>query len=645
MKKSDIKILLIEDDNSLGKGISEVLKQVGFDVRWAQNADEALKISRQMDVSLAIIDCLLPKINGIDLAQKLKSQLDSKLKLILMSGIYKDKSFAKEALQKTQAHSFLIKPFDLEQLTSIVLELFSDHLEADLPPLLDSLTVSEVNKSLRLECLKSCQSVHGFDLPLIFSLVFGSDFSGHLLMTDSKGTKSTLIFQSGKLSQVLLKDRTSYFGSLLVEMGFTSPEEVSDVLKDTNNNPIGERLVAAQYLSPHAIQIVREEQMLIRLSKTIQDTFFDLEFLDASEDSISDVVIDHNHFARLLWDWVISKIESRWLASFYNRWLENPILLQSNQKLQKRLQQMVEMKETVQPFMTLLQEGHTLSELLEMKGVEENKLFQILHFLLIEKLAYFGPKKSSQEDKVRKISRLKRMIQDAKDRDFFHTLGVTPKVSDRELNKNYMELAKTYHPDRVESSESEEVKSLFVQYFARITEAYETLKDPEKRKTYTREINEGSAEKIMQRETLFEQGLALLNKGKYQQAYEILNGLAQQRHSRADIYIYLTWALIKSGPGDTKIEKFLTTAGENLNKVPPEERHSAPYFYAKGLFFQQLGDLEKSKTNFKHALAMDANFVEARRDLAVIRDQLKAQGSSDLSTVVTNFFQIKRKAK
>ncbi|MEM6794474.1 MAG: DnaJ C-terminal domain-containing protein [Acidobacteriota bacterium] len=63
--------------------------------------------------------------------------------------------------------------------------------------------------------------------------------------------------------------------------------------------------------------------------------------------------------------------------------------------------------------------------------------------------------------------------------DYYATLGIDKKASADDIQKAYRKLARKYHPD-VNSSEGAEEK------FKSITEAYEVLKDPEKRSTYDR---------------------------------------------------------------------------------------------------------------------------------------------------------------
>ena len=64
--------------------------------------------------------------------------------------------------------------------------------------------------------------------------------------------------------------------------------------------------------------------------------------------------------------------------------------------------------------------------------------------------------------------------------DFYTTLGVSRTASDDEIKKAYRKLAMTYHPDRNNGSREAEEK------FKEITEAYDVLRDPDKRSMYDR---------------------------------------------------------------------------------------------------------------------------------------------------------------
>ncbi len=63
-------------------------------------------------------------------------------------------------------------------------------------------------------------------------------------------------------------------------------------------------------------------------------------------------------------------------------------------------------------------------------------------------------------------------------KDYYKVLGVSKTASQEEIKKKYRKLAVKYHPDKNKGDKAKEEK------FKSITEAYEVLKDPEKRKQY-----------------------------------------------------------------------------------------------------------------------------------------------------------------
>src|SRR3954463_5164532 len=63
--------------------------------------------------------------------------------------------------------------------------------------------------------------------------------------------------------------------------------------------------------------------------------------------------------------------------------------------------------------------------------------------------------------------------------DYYKVLGVDRKASQEEIKKAYRKLARKYHPDTNKEAGAED-------RFKQISEAYDTLSDPDKRKKYDR---------------------------------------------------------------------------------------------------------------------------------------------------------------
>ena len=76
-------------------------------------------------------------------------------------------------------------------------------------------------------------------------------------------------------------------------------------------------------------------------------------------------------------------------------------------------------------------------------------------------------------------------MSDMEDKDYFRILGVSRDASEEEIKKSYRKIAMLYHPDRNPGSKEAEEK------FKLASEAYEVLRDPEKREIYDRYGIEG----------------------------------------------------------------------------------------------------------------------------------------------------------
>ncbi|HOW84346.1 MAG TPA: DnaJ domain-containing protein, partial [Spirochaetota bacterium] len=65
-------------------------------------------------------------------------------------------------------------------------------------------------------------------------------------------------------------------------------------------------------------------------------------------------------------------------------------------------------------------------------------------------------------------------------RDYYEVLGVAKNATEQELKQAYRKLALKYHPDKNKGDPEAEEK------FKEINEAYEVLRDPQKRASYDR---------------------------------------------------------------------------------------------------------------------------------------------------------------
>ena len=66
------KILLVEDEIHLAKGLKFNLEREGYEVVLADNGDLALKYFGEKDFDLMVLDLMLPKMGGLEVAKQIR---------------------------------------------------------------------------------------------------------------------------------------------------------------------------------------------------------------------------------------------------------------------------------------------------------------------------------------------------------------------------------------------------------------------------------------------------------------------------------------------------------------------------------------------------------------------------------------------
>ncbi len=110
-----MRVLLVEDDALLGEGLYTGLKQDGYAVDWIQDGDSAEVALSVEHFDILILDLGLPKQDGLQVLQKLRSKDDPIPVLILTA---RDSLDDRIKGLDIGADDYMVKPFDLEELNA-----------------------------------------------------------------------------------------------------------------------------------------------------------------------------------------------------------------------------------------------------------------------------------------------------------------------------------------------------------------------------------------------------------------------------------------------------------------------------------------------------------------------------------------------
>lgn len=111
--KEQPKILLVEDDNTLGILLEEFLSSEGFDVCLARDGESGFQSFLSHTFDICLLDVMLPKQDGFSLGKKIKAEKPKIPILFLTAKALKDDVI--EGL-KLGADDYITKPFDEEEL-------------------------------------------------------------------------------------------------------------------------------------------------------------------------------------------------------------------------------------------------------------------------------------------------------------------------------------------------------------------------------------------------------------------------------------------------------------------------------------------------------------------------------------------------
>jgi Response regulators consisting of a CheY-like receiver domain and a winged-helix DNA-binding domain len=117
------KILLVEDNELYRILVKEVLEMDNYQIRVVNDGEEALSALKSESFDLVLTDIALPKLNGIELTQKIREQekkqpKKSRQKIIAMTADLQTKDG--KSFEEIDFDGFIQKPFKIQDFRNYV---------------------------------------------------------------------------------------------------------------------------------------------------------------------------------------------------------------------------------------------------------------------------------------------------------------------------------------------------------------------------------------------------------------------------------------------------------------------------------------------------------------------------------------------
>ncbi len=107
-----MRVLLVEDDQHLGKLLLDGLSREGYEVDWVRDGYSAVNRILEEDYDLVLLDIMLPKMDGIKVCKRIREIKDIPIIMLTAKGQIEDKVEGLSA----GADDYITKPFSFKEL-------------------------------------------------------------------------------------------------------------------------------------------------------------------------------------------------------------------------------------------------------------------------------------------------------------------------------------------------------------------------------------------------------------------------------------------------------------------------------------------------------------------------------------------------
>ena len=219
-------------------------------------------------------------------------------------------------------------------------------------------------------------------------------------------------------------------------------------------------------------------------------------------------------------------------------------------------------------------------------------------------------------------------------KDYYNFLCISPKAKDSDIKTAYFSLVREMHPDNLSSLgiDVPEIHELAKLVFGRLNEAYNTLKDFNKRLEYDQKLESGSINtRVMRsgkvrrsRDALMQNKMAesYLKKGQFHKAEEHYRLAIEFDDEVPDFHTSLAWC-IATNPRN-RSPKLLQRGKEILGETI-QRFHHADAAYRLALLCARENDLHTAVQLFDKALTLDPDHSDTIRERKLVIHRIKLE--------------------
>jgi len=631
-------ILVVEDDRDYASILEDVLSHGGFEVEVARDAKEALARFAESEPALALVDIVLPGLNGIELCSRLRRTdgPGADIPLLLMSGVYKRLDQVRQDMIFCGATDFLTKPIPLPTL----LEKIEAYLQYEPPASMDGGGNSTEEFAIPPPMARSMEVCprSGKVAPMMMASVLyrlmRDEFTG-VLRVKLDDEWRTVSFDGGVPVGADGNARDEQLGTLARTAQLLDRRSYNKVLAWVRKKEctFAQALLDGEFVEYEAYLDLLRLQVRMRLEGTLgmKGGIFEIKDGPAPESTPLEVPLLAALFSAIRKHAPLPAMEAevqgymdhfaRASGTFARHW------------------EVVARDIGADPRPPVLDGTHLLGDLVDAKILPPEEMLRLVWLLLTcEALSLHSEGRHSIEapmtiapdavDTITATEQAEAVIRAwlvHEKSDHYELIGARPSALIRDLEVVFEELDFGFDPELLSLELPDELRQQAATLQHKLEEARETLLDPAARKEYDRRRGlqdpapPSKPSPKVEARALFEVGRHFVRSKNFIEAQRAFTRAVERVPTSPEYKTHLGWATYRHA----STLGLRDAAGQGLAFLEDAlriERSTTLAHYFSGVIHREAGDLKRAHNAFYLAVSYNPEFEPAKRALQEVRD-------------------------
>ena len=459
---------------------------------------------------------------------------------------------------------------------------------------------SEYSLKKKKRIIDALDDIDGFELAFLISFILSVDITGHLNIISKDNEVIGVSFSRGFITHIDLPDKQTYFGTLMVELGFIQVKELEVALKEADIH-IGQYFLKQKKVTQQQIDITFRKQMELRLTKLICDNIYNINFADAAETPLF-IKITRKDYYEMCYTWLESRFTLKWLKEHFSLWEKDLVIfLDGHTYISEALKKPMLLQ--LPDFNQEIRKGVSLRRLKNLYRDHEESFLKSLYFLTLIGVIIF--KETPEVEKVAKLQTIYFQLKDKKGNELAKALAELTRLPAHQAESVYLAFQKLITENA--DDDSQEYKNHLVKI------GIDFLSQQSSEPYHEPVTKSNNTPRSQIEKNIANNAIALIQsdllRGKYFEAFGQLKKTFVGNDLIPSMKVYLLWAKVGHAL-NANLKVNLTNFENELADLTREDKDTAEFEYINAMLAKLKNDKKGSDLHFENAIKKKAIFLK-----------------------------------